>query len=358
MGNSLPRPNQYGNLWLLNQSLSFSNIRKFILFGGGNLLVNTARLLRSRGIEVQVCTAPRHFEENLIGTGATLKEALEELKIPCLVTDRVNDLPELNEWITKDAMGIGFGPAWIFGSRICDAFGNRFVNFMGIRMPLFLGGAHYTWQILRKTRVGAANFQLIEKKVNSGPILYSFEYLLHPGCNTPEDFFRRAEEEEFEGLKTFLDQILNGKSFTPRLLDYNFAQFYPPLSTTEQGWVDWSWTAEDIVLFVNAFGNPYQGASTYFRENRVFLHGAFLETTEGDFHPFQRGMIYRNSDLGLWIAAKGGSVLIRNVQNPSGETIPLSNFRVGTRFFTPIQTLEQALIFEAHYDAKGLKKDK
>lgn len=348
----------YGKVGALSREVRFTDIRSVILFGGGNLLVRTAEHLLAAGITVRACTAPRHHTETLTNLGTTLKEALETRKIPCLVVDKVNESAELKGWITSDAFGLGFGPAWVFSEAIVDKFAGRFVNFMGIRMPHYLGGAHYTWQILRQTRVGAANFQLIEKTVNTGPILHSFEYLFHPGCHTPADFFARAEIEEFNGIKDFFARVLGGKSFTARALDANFAQFYPSLSTEEQGWIDWSWTAEEIVLFINAFGKPYKGASTYFQGARVLLHDALLETGEGGFHPFQRGMIYRNSGPGLWIAAKDGTVLVREIQNETGKTIAPAKFAPGERFHTPGERLERALTFSAHYGTQGLKTER
>ena len=40
----------------------------------------------------------------------------------------------------------------------------------------------------------------------------------------------------------------------------------PRLDTQIHGFIDWNWTAKHIVDFINAFGSPYQGATTFIKK--------------------------------------------------------------------------------------------
>ncbi len=338
----------------VNLKLNLGKISRFILFGGGNQLFHTARQLKNSGKEVYVCSAPRHLQEVPPTLQKPLALCLTELGIPVLEAEDVNESPVL-DWINRESLGFGFGPAWVFGPRICDAFGERFINLMGIRMPHYLGGAHYTWQILSENRLGACNFQLIEKTVNTGPLLFTQEYFFE-NCTIPLDFFRVAEREEMKAIQLLLGKIERQEPFELRSLDKALETYYPALNSEKQGWIDWSWSARQISLFINAFGKPYRGASTQLDGQRLFLHRAHLELEESHFHPFQNGMVFRKTENGISIAAPNGTVIVQEFLDEQGSTVSYEQIKKGMRFYTPQSQLEEARLYHASYSGKGLKK--
>ena len=52
------------------------------------------------------------------------------------------------------------------------------LNFNGIPVPKYLGGAHYTWQILNSDKSGGNVLQEITENIDKGPILKSDYYEL------------------------------------------------------------------------------------------------------------------------------------------------------------------------------------
>lgn len=78
---------------------------------------------------------------------------------------------------------------------------------------------------------------------------------------------------------------------------------------------------------------------------------------DGEFHPFQSGMIYRVDSDALYIAVRGGTILIREVLDEKGRDI-FNKMSVGNRFYTPTKALEEAKMFRAVYTAEGLVKGK
>jgi methionyl-tRNA formyltransferase len=330
-------------LW---RRVNFGPIDSFVFFGGGPLLVDAATRSARRGLRTAVFTSPRHLAE------ITPSDALQTAGVPTFEADDINADPRLSDHVANTTLGIALGPAWIFGPEVCALFGPRFVNVMGIDLPRYRGGAHHTWQILQGNRVGSVNLQLINEVVDSGPVIKRREYLFPASARVPADYFRAAEPENRDFLFEFLDEVIAQVEFREEPLQEKLAQHYPSLSTDVQGWVDWSWDVDEIEQFVNAFGEPYPGASTHYGDTRVHLKEARVERGDGPFHPFMAGLVYRVSDVGAWVCCRGGSLLVEQVTDEAGAWVTV---RVGRRFHTPRDLLDAALAYRAVYTAKGLK---
>ena len=76
--------------------------------------------------------------------------------------------------------------------------------------------------------------------------------------------------------------------------------------------------------------------------------------TDGMFHPFQSGIIYRNRDGIIMVAANSGSLGIYEILTEKGENI-VFKLKIGDRLFTPKEKIEDALQFRAIYTPEGLK---
>ena len=335
--------------------MRFGPIDSFVFFGSGQLLLDSASRLAGEGYRVAVFTSPRHLAEVLDAQGTTLASALEASGVPTFESPDINDEPRLAEHVGPTTLGIALGPAWIFRADVCRLFGDRFVNYMGIDLPRYRGGAHYTWQILQGNRRGSVNLQLINEVVDSGAIVKSREFLFPATARVPGDYFDVAERVNAEFLAEFLEEVKRDEDFQLQPIQEKFAQYFPYLSTDRQGWVDWSWTVDEIEVFVNAFGAPYSGASTLLEGQRVRLLGARTEYGDGPFHPFMAGLIYRVEPEVICVACRGGTLLLESVLDEDGNA-PTESLRVGRRFHTPSDTLDEAREFRAVYGAKGLKE--
>jgi hypothetical protein len=78
------------------------------------------------------------------------------------------------------------------------------------------------------------------------------------------------------------------------------------------------------------------------------------DSSDGTFHPFMNGIIYRKTGSYLLIAMNDGSLIINEVFNQDGENI-INQIKIGNRFYTPSKYLDDAMSFRAVYDSKGLK---
>lgn len=338
--------------------MKFGEINKVILFGGSLTTVNLCRWLLGQGIQVRVYTSFRHAKEPLDQEGRTLEQQLREISVPFVITADINGEVTLLEEITPKTLGIGIGEAWSFKAELIEAFDGRLLDFMGIPLPRYRGGAHYTWMILRGDRKSGCNLQVINTEMiqgvfDSGEIVFSDSFEFEAGARIPQDYFNQEAVQAVEFLKRFLQEIRNGRTFKMRKLDEKKSLYLPRVNTIQHGWIDWGWDGKQIERFIRAFDTPYAGASTRIRGQRVRLKDVRLDKREAPFHPFQSGLITRISpEEGVVIATTSGHLWVRKVIDEAGNCIN-KNLQTGTRFFSSPEDIRKAYEFEAVYNADG-----
>ncbi|MFY9270847.1 MAG: hypothetical protein WAO55_13980 [Candidatus Manganitrophaceae bacterium] len=347
---------------MMKSTIRIGPIDRLVLFGGGPLMVAFAKKAIQRGIKTTLFAVKRHLEEALEGgAGPTLRTVLEKEKIPFFHSDDINRAPELRSAVSSATIGIGLGEAYTFSKETIALFQGKLFDFMTIRLPQYRGGAHFTWQILRKNRIGCWNIQVINEEMipgvyDSGEILKSREYLLPPSAKIPNDYYDAAHEEGFTLFSEFLDEVQAGKEFGLAKLQENFSSYFPRLHTLRHGLINWSWKSEEIETMICAFDDPYPGASTFLNGKRVFLKRCQADDSEGRFHPFMSGLVYRIAGRSVFVATCDGTLVVRKVSDEMGADL-IPKLKVGQRFFTPIKVLEEAMLYSAEYDAAGLVKE-
>jgi len=343
---------------MTTESISFGTIKRVVLIGGARLLADVATCLKDDGrFEVVVFSSKRHLEEPVAGCPDLLKDVLEAKSIATFCEDNINQSSTIDQYIDDETLAIAMGAAWVFEEAFVKKFQKPLLDFMGIDLPRFRGGAHYTWQILLNNRKGCCNLQVLlggEETFHKGPLVKRSEYDFAQDCRLPKDYFDFAVPKEKAFLLEFLNEIEQGKDFSLQPLDESQSTYYAFLNTARNGWIDWSWSAQEIERFICAFDDPYPGASTSLNGQRVFLSGATLEKSDPDIHPFASGTVIHLGDGFIRALAKGGLLKIRGVQDNEGKDVS-SLVCVGDRFFTSQDALDSARTFQAVYTAKGLK---
>jgi methionyl-tRNA formyltransferase len=338
------------------KSSSLGAIDGVIVFGGSWLTAAFLRMLSKTELKITLYTSPRHFDEVVESDNSTLKCVTKSLSIKTIVTEDVNNEKSLSELITKQTLGISLGAAWVFEPETVKLFNGKLLDFMGIALPKYRGGAHYTWQILANNKSGACNLQIIyggKESFHKGEIIKRSEYLFPESARIPQDYFNFAIRKETLFLAEFLNEVHEEKNFSLVSLDESISSYYPFLNTKIQGWINWNWSAEEIDRFICAFDDPYDGASTFINGNRVFLKKCRYVKSNVNFHPFHSGLIYRCSHDSLFISARGGALVLQQVINDNGQNI-IQSVQEGQRLTTPANKLESALSCDAKYGPNGL----
>lgn len=340
--------------------MRFRHVEKVLLFGGqGVLAAVAARLKHAGGLAVRVYTCPRQLDERLTPEGETFRGRLEALGVPFVSTLDINAEPGFRESINPGTLGLGFGQAWTFDSDILTRFDGQLLDFMGIRLPQYRGGAHYSWQILRGNRMGASHIQLIDERTvqghsDSGIVVKSREYLFPVQARIPLDYYRFAEIQDIEFVSEFFREVVGGVEFRPRQLQEEFTLHFPRLNTGRQGFIDWSWDTADIERFICAFDEPYAGASTYLDGLRVRIKSCRAETSDGPFHPFQAGLIHKITPGVAFVSTRQGTLIVESLKDDAGNDL-MPRLSLGQRLHTPRPVLEEAILYSAEYTAQGGK---
>ena len=331
------------------------NVDRFILFGGGQLLAESALRLIGSGHRVEVVTSPRHAEEAFSGsTRATLEEFLTSAGISFSVTDDVRTDRTVADRITSEAVGLSIGAAWIFGAEFISRFQGRLVNLHGARLPQDRGGGGFSWRIMRDDRIGFSLIHQVDEGVDTGEILAYEEYFFPHSCRIPSDYREYALGKNLELIDRFVADVVVGRELQSLSQPEYLSTYWPRLHTDTHGYIDWSWSLRDIERFVCAFDDPYAGAISFTNGRKVRLKKCLTTSSDGTFHPFQRGIIYKVSGGALFVAAGEGSLVIRGVFDEDGVDV-MTDLKIGDRFETSIAHLEEARRFRAVYTPLGLK---
>ena len=99
-------------------------------------------------------------------------------------------------------------------------------------------------------------------------------------------------------------------------------------------------------FLIQAFDDPYPGASTFLDNKRIFLKKCQISNEKTNFHPFQAGIIIRKYNKNILVAANGKGLIIHQILNENGKDI-FSQIKLGHRFHTPTAILEDAKTYRA-----------
>lgn len=318
-------------------------------------MADFASKLKRKNIGVLVVTSNRHSKELIFDTETTLLDFLTREGIDFAVAKDINTDEKVLSSVTSQTLGLSMGSAWIFRPAFINRFEGRLLNLHETKLPQDRGGGGMSWIILRNERMGLSLLHQVDTGVDSGSIVVYEEYYYPPSCRLPIDYQRYSASRYLALLAKFMQEIEERKDFPLMPQQEYFSSYWPRLSTDKHGYIDWFWKLGDIERFIAAFDDPYKGAMTYVNNKRVRFKKCFSTMSDGTFHPFQKGIVYRISKSGLFVATEDGSLIVGEVQDDDGHNL-MSTLKVGDRFYTPVRYLEEAKEFRAIYTPEGLKE--
>ncbi len=333
--------------------LNIGPIGSVLLLGGGRLLREICLWARRVELPVSVITGPRHLAQ--LDESISLGDFLSHNQISYLCVERMTD-PRVEDFVAdlKSPFCLSLGAPWIFSTDLIrNLFGNMLFNLHGARLPQNRGGGGFSWQILTGNRFGYCVLHRVDGGIDTGEIICSEEFLYPASARLPIDYERIYFAKNLDFVLRFLSDIRQkAKKLNVMPQVEWFSTYWPRLNTDLNGWIDWSMKAGDLERFICAFDAPYSGARTYLKKRSVRVRKAMMSVQDGEFHPFQRGLVYRKGPNWICVAIRGGSLIVEEVVDDSGQDL-LDRISLGDRFVTPVDKLESGLARPV-YDAKGL----
>lgn len=334
----------------------FPKITTLLLIGGGDTMLDVARRAKATGLDVRAILAPRHADEVLPIAGTVTAATLTGIGCPFEVVEDINAWSSLTDqnWAPATTAAFCFGPAWIFSPEVRARFGAGMVNCNPIPVPRYLGGAHYTWQILNGDREGGCVFQLITDRLDRGPILRSRYFDIPEGARTPYDYFLAYNDASNDLMASALEDVVAGNAF--QAVDFESVQtrrlYLPRLFTVHNAYIDWRWNGSELERFCCAFDRPYMGAGTYVDGTEIRLSDVAFEPGEA-FHPFLSGLVVRRLDGQVWVSVTDGLLHIGEARMRDGQSA-LDLLKEGRRLATPPDKVFEAMIYRPNLSGKGI----
>ena len=288
---------------------------------------------------------------------------LIDKKIDYKIFDKLDDKFKnfINKSVkVKNTIFVSLGARYIFKKNtIENFFSNNLVNFHSTRLPLDAGGAELSWTIMREDRINNQLVHLIEEGIDSGPIIDNHSSLFPKQCQIPNDFMVYKLEKFIEFYSEFLKKVKDGKSFDLKPQVNYLGRYNPRLNTEIDGLINWDLDSYDLFNFINAFDEPYKGASTFLNNGnfgklnlkKIHLHGG-----DSSNHPYMSGIVSRHDKNWIVVSTKSKHMLlIEEVLDKRGNNV-IKDIKVGDRFYTPYKELEKSKITKTIFNSKGLKK--
>ena len=260
----------------------------------------------------------------------------------------------------ESTLFISLGARQIFSKDLINNFfKNNLINFHETRLPLDSGGGDISWNIMREDRISNMLCHLIDESIDAGPIIYHKKSLIPKNRVIPKDMFEYKMIKFLEFYEEFIKKLLKKEKFDlMHQVDY-LGRYNPRLNTEIDGLIDWSLNSYELINFINAFDEPYIGASSYLNSGnhgKLYIKDCQLHGGDSSNHSFMSGIVSRHDKDWIVVSTSGKHMLlIQKVINKSGKNI-LDKIKVGDRFYSPSKELEISKKNRNIYNASGLKK--
>ena len=263
-----------------------------------------------------------------------------------------------NNFDIKKTLFISLGSRLIFKLKFINFLKGNLINFHGTRLPYDSGGGGFSWQIMRNDIINNQLVHLVDEGIDTGPIISYKTSIFSSSCKIPLDFEENAQANFLQFYKQFIINVKKNTKFELKhQVDY-LGRYNPRLSSEHNSYINWSWDANELYNFINAFDEPYLGSTTYLNRGKfgkLHIKSAHLHGGDSSNHPFMAGIVSRHDRDWIVVCTSTKHVLlIEKIIDSKGENI-LSQIKVGDRFYTPNEKLENSLSKRIIYTSKGLK---
>ncbi len=317
------------------------NPKTLHIFGGGAFVNHAVKIARDLEWKVVLRTGERFLKDF---------KNYNDKGVEILVGNSLTDLMDQGREPKDKDIGISFSAPWIISKKIIDMFDGKIYNLHNQPLPKFRGGGGSSWNILMKDKQGGSSIHLLVPEIDAGQIYASVKYTFPKELIYPRDFDNYAIDQATILLHSWLPKLLKtGDSGLPIENNDEESEYWPRLNANLHGWINWSWSLEDILVFCNAFSYPHNGAKTILNEEIVHLPKVRLLKEKDKFHPFQTGLIYKVNNNEMYVSHPDGTLIIEELKFAADACKIL----LGDRLYTPIGTLEDALTKRIQYSPDG-----
>lgn len=253
---------------------------RIAIIGRTEVLYDTAQALLKDGHEIALVITSKEAPE-YTRTSNDFKLLAEKLCVPFLHTAKITDALDLIKSQEKIDIAVSINYSGIIPQEIIDCFPLGILNAHGGDLPRYRGNACQAWAILNgEDKIGLCVHRMIGGELDNGDILARDYFPLNLNVNITEvmDWIKnetpRLYQEALLKLSKDPDFVLERQSKDPS----DALRCYP--RKPEDGSIDWTASAEQVIRLVNACNKPYPGAFCLWQGQKMVIWKAELAPAE------------------------------------------------------------------------------
>lgn len=234
---------------------------------------------------------------------------------------------------------------FIFKKDIIDLYKNKIFNIHPTLLPMEKGGGTFTYRIFNKNFFCSATIHLIDEGIDTGKILMQSKKNLISKESLPIDFLIFTNKIYDNLIKKFVKKISNKKKFSLKKQVSKNGTYLPRFYTDLMGAINWSWSGENIKLFIQGCSIPYSGAFCFIkykgRKLKIKIFNSKFIKTFNKYHEWFIGKIFYEDDKIIKVIVNDGYLNIekKNISFPNKTNFKLE----GKTLFNETSNLNKSL---------------
>ncbi len=228
--------------------------------------------------------------------------------------EAIRNMPQID-------IGISLNYTGVIPQALIDLFPLGILNAHGGDLPRYRGNACQAWAIINgEERVGLCIHRMIGGELDSGDIVARdyFPLSLNTKVTAVYQWMGERIPELFSDALQRLEKnphfVIECQSKEPK----KALRCYP--RTPEDGRINWSKSAVEILRLINGCNKPYAGAFCDFEGQKLIIWDAELAPEE-NFLAIP-GQITLIGEAYIEVATGEGKLRVKEIEMPSGEKVP------------------------------------
>ena len=142
------------------------------------------------------------------------------------------------------------------------------INFHGSLLPKYRGRTPHVWAIINNEKQTGITAHLIDKDCDTGNIVLQKTVAIEDN-DTGQSVLDKFKSIYPSLVKEVIDLLNKGEIVT--FIQDNSKATYFGKRTADDGEIDWNWQKERINNWVRAQSNPYPGAFTFYKGQKIII---------------------------------------------------------------------------------------
>ncbi len=293
---------------------------KVAIIGRTETLYEVIQLLEKSGHTIALIITSKEAPEYK-KTSKEFEILADTLGVPFKHTSNIIDALDLIKGCGTVHIGISLNYTGIIPKTIIDLFPLGILNAHGGDLPRYRGNACQAWAIINgEERVGLCVHRMVGGELDSGDIVARDYFPLSLDTKVTLVYQWMSERipslfsDALQQLEENSSYVLERQSKNPK----NILRCYP--RKPEDGRIDWSKSAIEIIRLINACNKPYAGAFCDFEGQQLIIWDADL-VLEENFLAIP-GQITFISESYVEVATGNGKLRVKKIEGACGIRMP------------------------------------